>query len=103
MPFRNYSGSGMSSEQVITNGEQMEQLATYIVAKVVRNKAAEITPDTPLVSSGLIDSFALIDIFLELQRIAGCKIPASKVQAKDMDTIRLMFAVAEKYGKPPKQ
>ncbi len=56
----------------------------------------------PLVSSGLIDSFALIEIFLELQKITGRKVPASKVQAKDMDTVRLMFAMAEKFGKPVK-
>jgi hypothetical protein len=45
----------------------------------------------------------LIEIFLELQRIAGRKIPASKVQAKDMETVRLMFAAAEKFGKPAKK
>jgi len=55
-----------------------------------------------LVSSGLVDSFAMIEIFMELQRVAGRKIPASKVQAKDMDTVRLMFAMAEKFGKPAK-
>jgi hypothetical protein len=44
----------------------------------------------------------LIEIFLELQKIAGRKVPASKVQAKDMDTVRLMFAMAERFGKPAK-
>jgi acyl carrier protein len=76
-------------------------LTCYIAAKVIKGKS-EITEDTPLVSSGLVDSFALIEIFLELQKIAGCKVPASKVQAKDMDTVRLMFAMAEKFGKPVK-
>jgi acyl carrier protein len=92
----------MSSGQLTADG-QMQELSHYILAKVVQNKATEITPDTPLVSSGLIDSFALIEIFLELQRIVGCKIPASKVQAKDMDTVRQMFTTAEKFGKPLKQ
>lgn len=91
----------MSVEQVTGSSELMKQLTGYISEKVVRGKSA-ITEDTPLVSSGLVDSFALIEIFLELQRIAGCKVPASKVQAKDMDTVRLMFATAEKFGKPVK-
>ncbi len=80
---------------------KMKELTAYIAEKVIKGKS-EINEDTPLVSSGLIDSFALIDIFLELQRIAGRKVPASKVQAKDMDTVRLMFALTEKFGKPAK-
>jgi hypothetical protein len=28
------------------------------------------------------------------------KIPAGKVQAKDMDTLRVMMATAERVGKP---
>jgi acyl carrier protein len=91
----------MGVEQVADSSGMMKELAAYIATKVVRGKS-EISEDTPLVSSGLIDSFALIEIFLELQRISGRKVPASKVQAKDMDTVRLMFATAEKFGKPVK-
>lgn len=92
----------MGVEQVTDTSEMMRQLTAYIAAKVLKGKSVEITEDTPLVSSGLIDSFALIDIFLELQRITERKVPASKVQAKDMDTVRLMFALAERFGKPTK-
>jgi acyl carrier protein len=90
----------MSFEQVAERSEMMRQLTGYIAEKVIQGKKLEITEDTPLVSSGIIDSFALIEVFLELQRIAGRKVPASKVQAKDMDTVRLMFATAERFGKP---
>jgi acyl carrier protein len=92
----------MGVEQAADSSAMMKELTAYIAAKVVKGKS-EISEDTPLVSSGLIDSFALIEIFLELQKIAGLKVPASKVQAKDMDTVRLMFATAEKFGKPVKR
>jgi acyl carrier protein len=91
----------MSVEQLPITSEMMQALVGYISEKVVKGKS-QINEDTPLVSSGLIDSFSLIEIFLELQRIAGRKVPASKVQAKDMDTVRLMFATAERFGKPAK-
>jgi acyl carrier protein len=90
----------MSFEQVADRSEMMRELTGYIAGKVIQDKKLEITEDTPLVSSGIIDSFALIEVFLELQRIAGRKVPASKVRAKDMDTVRLMFAAADKFGKP---
>jgi acyl carrier protein len=88
-------------EQAAGVGEMMKELTAYISEKVIKGKS-EVSEDTPLVSSGLVDSFAMIDIFLELQRIAGRKVPASKVQAKDMETVRTMFATVEKFGKPPK-
>ncbi len=91
----------MAVEELASNGEMMKELTAYIAQKVIKGKS-QINEDTPLVSSGLIDSFALIEIFLELQRIAGRKVPASKVQAKDMDTVRLMFSLAERFGKPVK-
>jgi acyl carrier protein len=89
----------MGVDQVAAISEQMKQLTGYIADKVMKGKGAQINEDTPLVSSGLIDSFALIEIFLELQKVAGRKVPASKVQAKDMDTVRSMFAMVEKFGK----
>jgi len=91
----------MGVEQV-TDGEVMKQFTSYIVEKVLKGKRVEINEDTPLVSSGLIDSFALIEVFLELQKVVGRKVPPSKVQARDMDTVRSMFAMAEKFGKPVK-
>ena len=77
-----------------------KQLIDYIQRKVIRRAGVEIDDDTPLVSSGLIDSFALIEIFLELQKVTGMKIPAAKVRAQDMDTVRLMLTMAERMGKP---
>ena len=92
----------MGVEQVAETGEMMKQLTCYISEKVMKGKGAAIDEDTPLVSSGLIDSFALIEIYLELQKVTGRKVPASKVQAKDMDTVRLMFGMVERFGKPAK-
>lgn len=76
------------------------ELSGYIQHKFVRRTGIQVLPDTALVSSGLIDSFALIEIFLKLEQVTGRKIPASKVQAKDMDTVQLMLATAERIGKP---
>jgi acyl carrier protein len=90
----------MDVEQLANSSEPMKRMISYILEKVVKRNGVQIGEDTPLISSGLIDSFALVEIFVELQAIARRKIPASKVQTKDMDTVRLMFATAEKFGKP---
>jgi acyl carrier protein len=78
----------------------MLEMMAYIQSEVIRRSAVEITPETALVTSGLIDSFALVEIFLKLEELTGRKIPAAKVQAKHMDTVQLMFETAERIGKP---
>jgi acyl carrier protein len=72
------------------------------VAELVRNPGVIIDENTPLVSSGLIDSMALVDLLLKLEDLTHMRIPAGKVQPKDLDTIAKMFATAQRVGKPRK-
>ena len=79
---------------------QARELIEFIVRQVIRRPSSEITAHTPLVSSGMIDSFALVDILLKLEDVSKMRIPASKVQPKDMDTVNLMLSTAKRVGKP---
>ena len=72
------------------------------IAQLVRKPDLNIDENTPLVSSGLIDSMSLVDLLVALEDITGMRIPPGKVQAKDMDTIALMFATAQRVGRPRK-
>ena len=72
------------------------------VVKLIRKPGMQIDENTPLVSSGLIDSMALVDLLLTLEDITHLRIPAGKVQPKDMNTVALMFATAQRVGKPRK-
>lgn len=82
---------------------QMNEMAEYLATSFLRRSSGQIDKNTALVSSGLVDSFALVDVLLKLEEITGTRIPAGKVQAKDMDTIELMFATARRVGKPRSQ
>ena len=73
------------------------------VVKLIRKPGLQVDENTPLVSSGLIDSMALVDLLLKLEDITHMRIPAGKVQPKDMNTVTLMFATAQRVGKPRKQ
>jgi acyl carrier protein len=70
------------------------------ILQLIRNPGATIDENTPLVSSGLIDSMALVDVLVKLEDLTHRRIPAGKVQPKDMDTVAKMFATAERVGKP---
>ncbi len=80
--------------------EEIPQLIDYIQKQVIRKKGIAIDADTPLVSSGLVDSLALVDVLAEVEKVTRMRIPAGKVQPKDMDTVNLMLATAARVGKP---
>ena len=79
---------------------EAQQMIEYIVEEVIRRPGTQIDENTPLVSSGLIDSMSLVDILLKLEDVTHNRIPAGKVQAKDMDTVELMLATSQRVGKP---
>lgn len=76
------------------------QLMIDHIVQLIRKPGVNIDENTPLVSSGLIDSMALVDLLLKLEELTGRRIPAAKVRPKDMDTVKQMFATAERVGKP---
>jgi len=80
---------------------EVEQMIRHIL-ELIRRPGVTIDENTPLVSSGLIDSMALVDLLLKLEDLTHKRIPAGKVQPKDMDTVVKMFATAERVGKPRK-
>jgi acyl carrier protein len=72
------------------------------IARLIRKPNVSIDESTPLVSSGLIDSMALVDLLVTLEDLTHMRIPPGKVQPKDMDTVAKMFATAQRVGKPRK-
>ena len=80
---------------------EAEQMIAHI-RDLIRKPGLSLDDNTPLVSSGLIDSMSLVDLLLKLEDLTRKRIPAGKVQPKDMDTVAKMFATAERVGKPRK-
>jgi acyl carrier protein len=80
---------------------EAQQMIEHI-ASLIRKPRSHIDENTPLVSSGLIDSMSLVDLLLKLEELTHTRIPPGKVRPKDMDTVTLMFATAQRVGKPRK-
>lgn len=77
---------------------EAQQMIDYIV-RLIRKPGLAINENTPLVSSGLIDSMALVDLLLKLEELTHMRIPPGKVQPKDLDTVATMFVTAQRVGK----
>ena len=80
--------------------QQAQHIIDYITRELIRTPVTTIDVATPLVSTGLIDSFALIDILTKLEDVTQMKIPAGKIGARDMDTVEMMLSTAKRVGRP---
>jgi acyl carrier protein len=80
---------------------EAQQMIEHIV-HLIRKPGMSIDENTPLVSSGLIDSMALVDLLVKLEDLTHMRIPTGKVQPKDLETVTKMFATAQRVGKPRK-
>jgi acyl carrier protein len=78
------------------------QMIEFVVNEIIRRPGTQIDEKTPLVSSGLIDSLALVNILQKLEDLTNTRLPVGKIQAKDMDTVERMFLTAQQVGKPRK-
>jgi acyl carrier protein/D-alanine--poly(phosphoribitol) ligase subunit 2 len=56
-----------------------------------------ITPDTKLISSGLIDSFSLVSLQTFIAKEFGKKIPSPRITAQSFDTVRQMVEIINQF------
>lgn len=80
---------------------EAKQMIEFIIRRI-RKPGVTIDESTPLFSSGLIDSLALADMLAKLEDLTQMRIPPGKVQPKDLETVTMMFATAQRVGKPRK-
>ncbi len=59
----------------------------YLAAQVLKQPNRRITPDEPLISSGLIDSFSLMDLALFVEDTFGVRIEDTELNANTFDSL----------------
>jgi acyl carrier protein len=77
------------NEAVITTLEQ------YIASKVLKQPNRKISPDEALISSGLIDSFSLMDLALFVEDTYGVRIEDTELNAGTFDSLNQLAALIE--------
>jgi len=70
-----------------------------IAGQILRASQNVISNETALVSSGLLDSFSLLDVLHKLEQLAELRIPPGRVKTADLDTVDRMFELAVRVGK----
>lgn len=68
-------------------------IADYIARVILKNPKRAIRPDEKLISSGLIDSFHLVDLGLFIEDKFGVRIDDSELNAETFDTLEQLVSL----------
>ena len=80
--------------------EEMKDLVlNYIIKEYMEDEEIELTYDTPLISSGYVDSFSMVSLLVFIENKFKIKIPASKATPEAFDSVNKIIGLVNKYTK----
>ncbi|MBN1415999.1 MAG: acyl carrier protein [Bacteroidales bacterium] len=80
------------------NIDEMKDLVlNYVIKEYIDDEDTEITYDTPLISSGYVDSFSMVSLLVFLENKFKIKIPTSKATPEAFDSVNNIVALVSQY------
>jgi len=77
----------------------IQQIGSYLASQILKQPNRTITADEPLISSGLIDSFSLMDVALYVEDTFGVRIEDTELNADTFDNLTQLAALIESRKK----
>jgi len=74
-----------------------ELILTYIVKEYLEDEDEEITCDTPLISSGYVDSFSMVSLLVFLEKKFKIKIPPSRATPEAFNSVNKIADLVNQY------
>ncbi len=75
--------------------EILQALEKQIASQILKQPNRHIAPDDPLISSGLIDSFSLMDLALFVEDTFGVRIEDTELNADTFDNLSRLAALIQ--------
>lgn len=70
----------------------------YVIREYLEDEdEREITETTPLISSGIVDSFSMVSLKRFLERKYGIRIPEAEATPEAFDTVQRIVALVRQY------
>jgi acyl carrier protein len=70
----------------------------YVIDEYVdEDDDIEVTPDTPLISSGIVDSFSMVSLKAFLEKKYRVKLPDEEATPEAFDTVNSIVALVQKH------
>lgn len=77
--------------------EMKELVLNYVIKEYIDDDDATITYETPLISSGYVDSFSMVSLLVFLENKFKIKIPPSKATPEAFDSVNNIVALVNQY------
>jgi acyl carrier protein len=77
--------------------EDMKELIRKYVISEYLDEGDEITYDTPLISSGTVDSFSMVSLLVFLENKFKIKIPPQKATPEAFDSVNKIVVLVNEY------
>jgi acyl carrier protein len=71
------------------------KIRSYIQTEIFKDPNREISSNEPLISSGLIDSFSLVDIALFVEQEFGIRLDDSELTADTFDSLAELTSIIQ--------
>jgi len=82
------------------NLQEMKDLVlNYVINEYLEDEDETIAYDTPLISSGYVDSFSMVSLLVFLENKFKIKIPPSKATPEAFDSVNNIIALVSMYLK----
>ena len=88
-------GPAGEGEKRIMSDEILPVLEQEIITHILKQPGLSLAPDAPLISSGIIDSFHLVDLALFVEDTFGVQIDDSELNADTFDTLNELAALIQ--------
>lgn len=76
--------------------EIVQTLGQYIATQILKQPDRLIKPDDKIISSGLIDSFSLVDLSIFVEGTFGVRIEDTELNAETFDTLTELAEIIQK-------
>jgi acyl carrier protein/D-alanine--poly(phosphoribitol) ligase subunit 2 len=77
--------------------EMKELIRNYVIKEYIDDDDTTITYETPLISSGYVDSFSMVSLLVFLENKFKIKIPPSKATPEAFDSVNNIVALVNQY------
>lgn len=82
------------------NLQEMKDLVlNYVINEYLEDEDETITYDTPLISSGYVDSFSMVSLLVFLENKFKIKIPPNKATPEAFDSVNNIVTLVNMYLK----
>jgi len=77
--------------------EIRQMVCEYVKKEYIDDEDVDLQYDTPLISSGYVDSFSMVSLLIFLENRFKIKIPPSKATPQAFDSVNNIVNLVEEY------